>query len=141
MSNQKYLEKLKDPRWQKKRLEVLERDNWTCRACGDDKTTLNIHHSFYLPKKEPWEIPNGLLITLCEDCHKPDACYYERCEDCPDYHLSNDQRCYGKINPPEEIILDIANLLNFLWTKYPKRSCADIINFIGQKLNNGFPTM
>jgi hypothetical protein len=27
---QKYSDKLKDPRWQKKRLQIMERDNWCC---------------------------------------------------------------------------------------------------------------
>ena len=42
-----YKEKLLDPRWQKKRLEILNRDNFTCQCCGDDKKTLNIHHKYY----------------------------------------------------------------------------------------------
>lgn len=65
----KYSEKLKDPRWQKKRLEILERDKWTCRICEDTTSTLVVHHRDYLPGKEPWEYPDDLLITLCEDCH------------------------------------------------------------------------
>ena len=64
-----YSEKLKDPRWQQKRLKVLERDNWRCKLCGDKKTTLNVHHIFYLPKTEPWNVPLGCLITVCENCH------------------------------------------------------------------------
>ncbi len=64
-----YLEKLKDPRWQKKRLEILERDKWTCQYCWDEFSTLVVHHKIYLPDKEPWDYPNDLLITLCEDCH------------------------------------------------------------------------
>jgi len=68
----KYSEKLKDPRWQKKRLEILERDLWTCRWCGDKNTTLHVHHIFHLPGREPWNIPDGFLITLCETCHKPE---------------------------------------------------------------------
>ena len=62
-----YAEKLKDPRWQKKRLEILQRDNWTCRYCGSDKHTLNVHHFKYF--NEPWDISNDKLITFCEDCH------------------------------------------------------------------------
>jgi hypothetical protein len=62
-----YGEKLKDPRWQKKRLEILQRDNWTCRYCGSDKHTLHVHHFKYF--KEPWDIENDKLITFCEDCH------------------------------------------------------------------------
>ncbi len=64
-----YSTKLKDPRWQKKRLEILQRDNWTCRKCGDTKSTLVVHHKDYLPKTEPWDYPNDLLTTVCEDCH------------------------------------------------------------------------
>jgi len=43
----KYSEKLKDPRWQKKRLKVLERDNWECKQCGEKEETLHIHHLLY----------------------------------------------------------------------------------------------
>ena len=64
-----YSEKLKDPRWQKKRLEILKRDNFTCKKCGDKTTTLHIHHLKYMKNKEPWETPKKDLITLCEDCH------------------------------------------------------------------------
>lgn len=63
----KYAEKLKDPRWQKKRLEVFDRDNWTCKHCGDQSTTLNVHHLEY--KGEPWSVGSDKLITLCEHCH------------------------------------------------------------------------
>lgn len=65
-----YTEKLKDPRWQKKRLEVLERDNWACQSCGDDESTLHIHHRKYIPDKDPWDISKDFLITLCKECHE-----------------------------------------------------------------------
>lgn len=65
-----YAEKLKDPRWQKKRLEILQRDEWTCRYCGDKETTLHVHHDFYIPGEEPWEADEYFLITLCSDCHE-----------------------------------------------------------------------
>lgn len=32
-----YKEKLKDPRWQKKRLQIFERDDWCCQKCGDER--------------------------------------------------------------------------------------------------------
>lgn len=63
-----YAEKLKDPRWQKKRLKILERDEWTCQLCGDDKTTLNVHHKKYTG--EPYEAKDDDLITFCERCHE-----------------------------------------------------------------------
>lgn len=64
-----YAEKLKDPRWQKKRLEVLQRDDWTCLCCGATDRTLHVHHVVYLPKRDPWEYAECFLQTLCEDCH------------------------------------------------------------------------
>lgn len=67
MSN--YAEKLKDPRWQKKRLEIMKIDGFKCRECGDSKSTLHVHHAYYVSGREPWEYPNGTLATLCENCH------------------------------------------------------------------------
>ena len=64
-----YTEKLKDPRWQKKRLEVLSRDQWSCIECGNTKLTLHVHHLKYA-KGEPWDIDSEYLETLCEDCHR-----------------------------------------------------------------------
>ena len=64
-----YLEKLKDPRWQKIRLMVLERDKWTCQRCYNTESTLNVHHRYYINNKEPWEYPGEALFTLCEECH------------------------------------------------------------------------
>lgn len=70
MSKKSYLEKLKDPRWQKKRLEIFERDEWKCFACGNSKETLHIHHTAYIKDKDPWDYDNDMLVTLCERCHK-----------------------------------------------------------------------
>lgn len=64
-----YAEKLQDPRWQKKRLEVLERDFFTCQLCGDKKTTLHIHHFCYPTSFNPWDIELDGLITYCKHCH------------------------------------------------------------------------
>lgn len=38
-----YLEKLKDPRWQKRRLEIFQRDEFTCQVCFDTESTLHVH--------------------------------------------------------------------------------------------------
>jgi hypothetical protein len=64
-----YSEKLKDPKWQKKRLSVLNRDEFTCQRCFSIENTLHVHHKFYL-KVDPWEYSDDALITLCEDCHE-----------------------------------------------------------------------
>ena len=65
-----YLEKLKDPRWQRKRLEIMQRDEFSCNFCGDDSATLNVHHCYYGKNRNPWDYSNDHLITLCEACHK-----------------------------------------------------------------------
>lgn len=70
MAKKSYSDKLKDPRWQKKRLEIFKRDKFRCKLCGDEETTLNVHHKKYENGKEPWEYKLSDLITLCEDCHK-----------------------------------------------------------------------
>lgn len=62
-----YAEKLKDPRWQKKRLEVLQRDRWTCKLCNDTHTTLHVHHLSYA--ENPWDVALDELLTYCKHCH------------------------------------------------------------------------
>lgn len=65
-----YADKLKDPRWQKLRLQVMNRDGFTCRICKSSTDTLNVHHLYYKPRTEPWEAPIQSLMCLCEKCHK-----------------------------------------------------------------------
>jgi len=69
-STKSYYEKLKDPRWQKKRLEIMERADFSCECCPNiGNTTLHIHHGYYEKNVEPWEYPNETLWCLCEGCH------------------------------------------------------------------------
>lgn len=63
-----YSEKLKSPKWQKKRLEILNRDNFTCQMCADKETELHVHHLKY--NGEPYEVSNEELQTLCKHCHE-----------------------------------------------------------------------
>lgn len=72
------MEKLKDPRWQKKRLEILSRDNWTCQYCGAIEATLHVHHLLY--NKEPWDAKSEYLITICESCHESEHNHREGAE-------------------------------------------------------------
>lgn len=64
-----YSEKLKDPRWQKKRLEILSRDEFSCQSCGDTESSLQVHHKNYFKGREPWEYNENHLVTLCDSCH------------------------------------------------------------------------
>jgi len=70
MDKMSYSEQLKDPRWQKKRLQIMERDGFQCALCMDDKSTLHVHHKKYIYGRKPWEYKNEALVTLCENCHK-----------------------------------------------------------------------
>ena len=62
-----YKEKLTDPRWQKKRLEVFNRDSFTCVSCGAKDKSLHVHHLKY--HKDPWDVSSDYLQTLCFECH------------------------------------------------------------------------
>jgi hypothetical protein len=68
-SKELYAEKLKDPRWQKMRLSILDRDEWKCVKCHDENSTLHIHHRYYEWNKDPWSYRPETLVTLCEECH------------------------------------------------------------------------
>jgi 5-methylcytosine-specific restriction endonuclease McrA len=66
------------------RLQIFNRDKYTCRICHEKTTPLNAHHiislTFIINKykikniiearkiKELWDINNG--ITVCVKCHK-----------------------------------------------------------------------
>jgi 5-methylcytosine-specific restriction endonuclease McrA len=65
-----YSQKLKDPRWQRKRLEVLSRDEFTCRICKSTENTLHVHHIRYIKGREPWEYREFYFVTLCQHCHE-----------------------------------------------------------------------
>ena len=68
-AQQNYATKRLDPRWQKKRLEIMQRDEFKCTECNDEKSTLNVHHRYYVTNREVWDYPSFSLTTLCESCH------------------------------------------------------------------------
>ncbi|MES2586979.1 MAG: hypothetical protein V4536_08680 [Pseudomonadota bacterium] len=70
VSKKTYFEKLRDPRWQKKRLEVMQNNDFACEKCGDSENTLNVHHKYYFKGREPWEYEAEQLALLCENCHE-----------------------------------------------------------------------
>jgi 5-methylcytosine-specific restriction endonuclease McrA len=65
-----YQQLLRDPRWQKRRLEVFTRDKWTCQECKATTKELQVHHKWYVYGTMPWEVPMQALVTLCVGCHK-----------------------------------------------------------------------
>lgn len=65
-----YGELLRDPRWQRKRLTIMQRADFACEYCGDNTSTLNVHHRWYEKGFNPWDYPDEVLICVCEDCHE-----------------------------------------------------------------------
>lgn len=65
-----YQTDLQDPKWQRKRLEIFDRDGFQCIHCGATDRTLTVHHRSYHGK--PWECPDIDLETLCDG---PDGCH------------------------------------------------------------------
>ena len=72
MSSQ-YSDRLRDPRWQRRRLEIFERDGWSCTVCGAEDKTLHVNHLYYVTERQPWEYPAWCLATVCETCHGRDC--------------------------------------------------------------------
>lgn len=70
----KYQRILKDPRWGRKREEILKINSYQCKICGNTKT-LQVHHTqYHFSKrlksfKKPWDYNQKYLIVLCSECH------------------------------------------------------------------------
>lgn len=65
-----YSDLLRDPRWQRKRLEMLNAAGWKCTACGRSDNTLHVHHRRYVKGRKPWEYTDQELRVLCAECHQ-----------------------------------------------------------------------
>lgn len=65
-----YSDKLKSPKWQKKRLEILQLFNFCCLHCGDKENELHVHHKYYLKGNDVWDYPVDCFTVLCKDCHE-----------------------------------------------------------------------
>ena len=65
-----YKDQLRDPRWQKVRLRIFERDGFACRRCGRGDEELHAHHLVYRRDREPWEYEQEEILTLCNSCHE-----------------------------------------------------------------------
>lgn len=73
-----YKEKLLSPKWQKLRLEIMQRDNFACVKCGNTEETLQIHHKNYVFGKNPWDYPPEMLETLCSICHNSEFTFNKK---------------------------------------------------------------
>lgn len=95
-----YSDLLKDPRWQKKRLDILNRDHFRCRHCESPKKTLHVHHMYYIKGNLPWEYDDDCLVTLCEDCHA-------------EVNRFDWQRAFMDLNLPPNHLLEMALQIKF----------------------------
>lgn len=53
--------------WRNRRKDILMRDGYRCRECGDTGT-LHVHHKTPISRGGS-KFDGSNLITLCEDCH------------------------------------------------------------------------
>jgi len=67
MVDQKYIDYLKSPEWQRKRTERLRMDGYKCAMCGFPRA-LTVHHINYNNIYHE-DVAND-LITLCKKCHE-----------------------------------------------------------------------
>lgn len=50
----------------------MSAEKWTCQRCGctRNEIALHVHHLEYVSGRAPWEYQDGVLIVLCNPCHK-----------------------------------------------------------------------
>lgn len=70
MNKSEYAKLLQTDEWNEVRLRILKRDELRCRGCGATNCKLSVHHKVYIQGKNPWEVPDNVLITLCDKCHE-----------------------------------------------------------------------
>lgn len=78
MARKPYWELLRDPRWQRLRLEVMEEADFACAQCDAKDKTLNVHHRIYRKNADPWDYELSELQCLCEDCHEKEHALRKR---------------------------------------------------------------
>lgn len=69
-SQSSYRQKLRHPKWQKKRLQILQETDFRCGICDNDELELHVHHIYYEKGKDPWDYPDDALLAVCYECHE-----------------------------------------------------------------------
>jgi hypothetical protein len=118
-----YWEKLQDPQWQRKRLEVMKEAGFRCQCCGNDEETLNVHHKEYFKSYEPWEYDNSQLAVLCKSCHEATHDYLD---------LYKWVGSYANLDGPNN-----RQELAFVLCGYIGYSLEDIAQMMGIELDTG----
>lgn len=124
----KYWEKLKDGRWQQKRLRILERDKFKCLLCSATND-LHIHHSYYQTGLDPWEYEDRTLWTLCGECHRK----------IQEIQIAI-QKDYSKWSPgPGQLLQEIAKIKFWEWNIDTEEERLEVDYIMANVINNEFP--
>lgn len=70
MSKEEWLKQYKHPKWQKRRLEILNIYGFKCCSCHEENITLHVHHKWYNKGSKVWEYEDECFLVLCESCHE-----------------------------------------------------------------------
>jgi hypothetical protein len=142
MTRDKFLQQYKDIRWQKKRLEIFTRDNYTCQSCGaKENISLNLHHKYYRKNTPPWDYPDEALISLCEGCHKIEkdqSICFESCIELIKTHCNSFDICFLESFLDRIIKFDKNGLASFSWLMcvLKDKDFQEIIQYINKKYKN-----
>lgn len=126
-----YQQQLKSPKWQRKRLDILNRDEWSCKFCGDKETLLHVHHKSYEWGKKPWEYEEDNFISLCEDCH--DILEWQKKHE---YTVIGCTALRTKDGVKSHIVATTKDLDVFIFYKHPSNKDGDVN---GKELMVAFP--
>ena len=110
MSSQTYWELLKRPEWQKRRLDMLNKFEFHCSVCGDNETSLHVHHKRYVKGRKPWEYEDFELAVLCEGCHS-----YAHEED----NRLKEMFCYLRLDGPQSNVSAMAFIAGYCRSQLP----------------------
>lgn len=58
--------------WKRKRLEILDRDNYECQMCkerGQQSQATTVHHMVHLRTDKSLALTDSNLLSLCSACH------------------------------------------------------------------------
>lgn len=124
-----YSEKLKDPRWQKKRLAILDRDGWKCTNCDATDKTLHVHHEEYRWGADPWDYSDEKLTTLCFECHELQTQFDRDLRECEKTLIENLRQCsfYNRLMVGPLLTAEVleAVITNLIQTKFKKKDSND----------------
>lgn len=66
---EEYSKELQNKKWLTKRDKILALSKYKCSNCKL-KTSLEVHHLYYIEDHKAWEYPNNALVVLCRHCHQ-----------------------------------------------------------------------